>query len=134
MKTNKAIRELKRKAHQNLLFSSWKRHWKDIVAVTWCDAGQQNRADKSATMGFISALAPTEILDGEDVSIAVINWKSSKCPRQCLGSNGSEVQAVTAGEDETFRLRAQWAEMHGIVLDRNNIYMTWSATTPWASL
>ena len=122
MKTNKVIRELKREAHQSLLFPSWKRHWKDIVAVTWCDAGQQNRADKSSTMGFVSALAPKEILNGEETSIAVINWKSSKCPRQCLGSNGSEVQAVTAGEDETFRLRAQWAEMHGVVLDRTNIY------------
>ena len=39
-----------------------------------------------------------------------------------MGSNGSEVQAVTAGEDETFRLRAQWADMHGVVLDRTNIY------------
>ena len=127
MKTNTVIRELKREAHQNLLFPSWKRHWKDIVAVTWCDAKQQNRADKSSTMGYISALAPKEILDGQDVSIAVINWKSSKCPRQCLGSNGSEVQAVTAGEDETFRLRAQWAEMHGIALDRSNMYDMWQS-------
>ena len=122
LKTNKIIRELKREAHQGLTFPCWKRHWRDLVAVTWCDAGQQNRADKSSTMGFLTALAPKEILDGEEVSIAILNWKSSKCPRQCLGSNGSEVQAVTAGEDETFRIRAQWAEIHGVQLDRNNLY------------
>ena len=36
-----------------------------------------------------------------------------KAPRESLGSNGSEVQAITVGEDVVFLLRAFWYEMHG---------------------
>lgn len=122
VKCNKLIREIRREAHQSLLFPSWRRHWKDLMIVTWCDAGQQNRPDRSSTLGYISGLAPKEILEGQDVPVAIINWKSSKTPRQCLGSNGAEVQAVTEGEDQTFKLRAMWSEMHGVILDRSSLY------------
>eukprot|EP00435_Cladocopium_sp_Y103_P023442 s1426_g5.t1 len=121
-KTNKLIREIKRESHQCLLFPCWNVSWKDMVIVTWCDAGQQNRPDKSSTLGYISGIAPKSILEGEEVAVAIINWKSSKTPRQCLGSNGAESQAITEGEDHTFKLRAMWSEMHGMEFTRPTLY------------
>ena len=46
-----------------------------------------------------------EALAGEEVQIAVVQWKSGRTPRQCLGSNGAEVQAITIGEDQNFQIR-----------------------------
>eukprot|EP00435_Cladocopium_sp_Y103_P016659 s60_g4.t1 len=122
LKANKLIREIKRESHQSLLFPCWKRRWKEICVLTWCDAGQQNRPDRSSTMGYVSGLAPQEILAGEEATVAIITWRSSKTPRQCLGSNGAEVQGVTEGEDATFKLRGMWMEINGVKIDRKKIY------------
>lgn len=122
MKVNKLIREIKRASHQSLPFPGWKRHWKEIAVLTWCDAGLQNHPDKSSTMGFISGLAPQETLQGQEALVAIITWRSSKTPRQCLGSNGAEVQGVTEGEDATFKFRAMWMEINGVAADRRTLY------------
>ena len=53
--------------------------------------------------------------------VAVIQWKSGKTPRQCLGSNGAEVQAVTIGEDQNFQIRGMLAEFNGADFNRENI-------------
>ena len=121
-KTNKLIREIRRESHQSLLFPHYGRSWQDFVFVTWCDAGQQNRPDRSSTLGVISGLAPKEFVSGEECSVAILNWKSGKTPRQCLGSNGAEVQAVTEGEDGNFKLRAMWCEIHGEILTKETLY------------
>ena len=42
-----------------------------------------------------------------------MTWRSTKAPRESLGSNGSEVQAITVGEDVVFLLRALWFDVHG---------------------
>ena len=54
--------------------------------------------------------------------MAVLSWKSAKTPRQVLGSNGAEIQGITEGEDNTFKIRAMWAELHGVVLERHSMY------------
>ena len=115
-KLNKLVREVKREARQGLLFPSWRRSWKELVIVSWADAGQQNWADHASTLCVITGLAPVEFLQGEECVVCVLNWKSSKAPRQCLRSNGTEVQAIT------FRIRAMWAEIHGIHLAKSNLY------------
>ena len=128
-KLNKLVREVRREARQGLLFPSWRRSWKEFVVVSWADAGQQDRADHASTLGVITGLAPIEFLQGEECVVCVLNWKSSKTPRQCLGSNGAEVQAITEGEDITFRIRAMWAEIHGIRLTKSNLYDSVRDTT-----
>ena len=65
--------------------------------------------------------APITFLDGEKHSVALLQWRSSKTPRQCLGSSGAEVQAITEGEDLCFRLRAWLAEVNGETLARQNM-------------
>ena len=117
-KVNKLIREIKRSSHQSLLFPFWNLHWRDLMIVTWCDAGQHNRPDKASTLGYLCGIAPKVLLSGEECKIAIVNWRSAKTPRQCLGSNGAEVQAITEGEDATFKLRALWVELHGEVLTK----------------
>ena len=82
-------------ADQFLVFHL-KRGWQDFVAVTWADAAQNNGCNKGSTCGSITALAPKEILDGELVPMNLVTWRA---PSEVLGSNGSEVQAITIGED-----------------------------------
>ena len=122
LKANKLVREIKRTSEQCLIFPHWGSHWQDLSIITWSDAGQQNRPDKGSTLGVLSGLAPKGILHGEEHIVAVLSWKSAKTPRQVLGSNGAEIQGITEGEDNTFKIRAMWAELHGVVLERHSMY------------
>ena len=122
VKVNMLIREVKREASQSLLFPAWGVEWHKMAIVTWCDAGEKNRPDESSTLGHITGIAPAGFLQGEPHVVAILNWKSGKTPRQCLGSNGAEVQATTEGEDITFKVRAMWAELHGVQLRRATLY------------
>ena len=121
-RANKLAREIKRDSKQVLRFPSWHVPLNDLTCVTWADASNSNRPDKSSTMGMIAGIAPKSILSGEEVPVALVSWKSSKCPRQCLGSNGAEVQAITEAEDLTFKVRGLLVEIQGIVFDRKNLY------------
>ena len=119
---NKMAREMKRDSQQSICFPSWGIPWEDLAVVTWADASQKNRPDRSSTLGLFTGVGPKEILSGEEASIAIVNWRSAKTPRQCLGSNGAEVQAITEGEDVTFKVRAMLLEFHGIDFTRKTIY------------
>ena len=119
---NKMAREMKRDSQQSICFPSWGIPWEDLAVVTWADASQKNRPDRSSTLGLFTGVGPKEILFGEEASIAIVNWRSAKTPRQCLGSNGAEVQAITEGEDVTFKVRAMLLEFHGIDFTRKTIY------------
>ena len=118
-KANKLVREMRRRAAQGLLFPTY--DTKDFAVITWTDASQGNRPDRSSTVGIISALAPADVLLGEERQFSVLQWKSGKAPRQSLGSNGSEVQGLTLGEDMNFQLRALIAEMLGEVPERGHL-------------
>ena len=78
--------------------------------------------DGSSTIGILAGIAPAGILTGDEIQVALVHWRSSKTPRQCLGSNGAEVQAITEGEDLCFRVRALWAEIHGMIPNRYKLY------------
>ena len=121
-KANKLVREVRRDAAQALRFPFWNTPWQELSVVTWADASQHNRPDKSSTLGLVTAVAPKQILEGEECELAVVSWRSAKTPRQCLGSNGAEVQAITEGEDVTFRVRALLAEFYGTVFTRGDLY------------
>ena len=120
IKANKLVREV-RGTPQSLMFPQWNVPWKELAVVVWADASNSNRPDRSSTMGIVAGCAPLSFLDGEKHAVALLQWRSSKTPRQCLGSNGAEVQAITEGEDLCFRLRALLAEVNGETLTRRNI-------------
>ena len=130
-KANKLVREVKR-VRQSLLFPSWGKPWQELAVVVWADASNSNRPDKSSTMGIVAGVAPATILNGEEEAVALLSWKSSKTPRQCLGSNGAEVQAITEGEDACFRLRALLAEMNGEKVTRKGLYSMVASKTQGA--
>ena len=131
-KVNKLVREVKRTSRQRLSFHPWRVPLQDLVIVVWADASNHNRPDRSSTMGLIAGMAPRSILSGSEEAISILQWKSSKTPRQCLGSNGAEVQAITIGEDLVFHLRALLAEFRGIALHRYSLHKTIRDTTEGA--
>ena len=51
-----------------------------------------------------------------------MQWKSGKTPRQCLGSNGAEVQAITMGEDQNYQIRLLLAEFAGEKIQRDKLH------------
>ena len=120
VKTNKLVREMKHEASQVLIFHPWQVPWQQVAVVAWADASQKNRPD--STMGIITGLAPVGILSGEEHGVSIVHWRSSKTPRQVLGSNGAEVQAVTEAEDGVFHIRALWCELHAKTFGRHDLY------------
>ena len=123
-RANNLVREVKRDAKQCLQFPAWNLQLQDLAVITWCDASQHNRPDKSSTLGLLTAIGPKTMLEGEEEEIAIVTWRSSKTPRQCLGSNGAETQAITEGEDANFRVRAMLAEMFGHTFnDKAGLYV-----------
>eukprot|EP00438_Fugacium_kawagutii_P004153 Skav203992 [mRNA] locus=scaffold3297:153239:156406:+ [translate_table: standard] len=133
LKTNKLIREVKRGSNQSLRFPSEGIPWQDLSVITWADASQHNRPDRSSTLGLVTGIAHRDIMAGEERSVAIVNWRSGRTPRQCLGSNGAEVQSITEGEDATFRIRALIAEIHGVVfLDKQDMYQKVATLTSGA--
>ena len=116
---NKVIRDIKNNAKQTLKFHNFHRKWQDLATVVWADASQGNRPDKSSTMGLLAGISPKEILQGEEMPVNLVHWKSTKTPRSSLGSNGSEVQAITFGEDWVFLVRLFWCEINGVKIQRH---------------
>ena len=113
VRINKLIREAKRTADQVLVFHPFEMDWRELAVVTWSDAAQNNRVNRGSTVGMLTCITPRSILDGERVPMNIVAWRSQKAPREVLGSNGSEVQAITMGEDMTYLVRSVWAEIHG---------------------
>ena len=87
----------------------------------WAHASQASRPNKSSTVAHFGGFGPAEILQKAEVSLTPVSWTSSKAPMECLGSNGSEVQAITIGEDVVLLLRAMWYEVHGGKVSRYDL-------------
>ena len=121
-KVNKLAREIRREAAQRLLFPSWNCEVDELAVVTYADASQHNRPDGSSTIGIITVAGPKAILEGQETQMAILQWKSGKTPRQCLGSNGAEVQSITIGEDMNFCIRMFLAEMTKADINRDNVH------------
>ena len=123
---NKLVREMRREAGQGLLFpSSWKfEDVRDLCVITWADASQRNRPGKSSAVGIITGITVKEALNGAECQLSVVQWKSGKTPRQCLGSNGAEVQSITIGEDQNYQIRATMAEFGGLKFCREKLHET----------
>ena len=120
-RVNRLVREMRREAGQGLLFPCWNKPIKELAVITYADASQHNRPDRSSTIGIITLLGPREVLQGEECQLAVLQWKSGKTPRQCLGSNGAEVQSITIGEDQNYQVRMLLAEIAGENITRSNL-------------
>eukprot|EP00439_Symbiodinium_sp_Y106_P048762 s3212_g6.t1 len=67
-------------------------------------------------------------------ALGTVSWKAdgAAAPRETLGSNGAEVQAVTVGEDSCFLLRAVWYELNGGTVSRESLEPSLQADTQGA--
>jgi hypothetical protein len=119
-KVNKLIRDMRRNAHQKLIFPQWPGvSVTDLSVITWADASNHNRSDKGSTIGVLTGLAPRAIMDGQETQVALIQWKSG---REVLGSNGAEDQSVTVAEDMNYQIRGLLYELLGNKLDRKELH------------
>ena len=119
-KVNKLIRDMRRNAHQKLIFPQWPGvSVTDLSVITWADASNHNRSDKGSTIGALTGLAPRAIMDGQETQVALIQWKSG---REVLGSNGAEDQSVTVAEGMNYQIRGLLYELLGNKLDRKELH------------
>ena len=47
------------------------------------------------------------------MTLIVIAWRTRKLQRKAVGSNDAEVQSILEAEDQNFRARLLWTELHG---------------------
>ena len=45
--------------------------------------------------------------------MALLAWRTWKLKRKAIGSNNAEVQSILEAEDQNFRVRLLWTELHG---------------------
>jgi hypothetical protein len=45
--------------------------------------------------------------------MCLLSWRSWKLKRKAIGSNDAEVQSIVEAEDQNFRVRLLWSELHG---------------------
>ena len=122
--TNRILKDMKRSATVGLEFPTFncnrteKITWRDIVMLHFGDAAQHNRVDGSSTGGYITGLAAPEIMNGQETSMSLIDWRSWRLERPTKGSNGCESQALYEAEDRGFKCRIIWKLMYDPFLFR----------------
>ena len=80
------------------------RCWNDIVFISMGDQSHLNR--------------PPEALAGKVTPMRLLSWRTWKLKRKAAGSNDAEVQSILEAEDQNFRVRMLWSELHGCGLLR----------------
>ena len=89
------------------------RHWSEVVFITMGDSAHANRPKGESTGGLITLMAGPECLTGEVCPMSLLSWRTWKLQRKAISSNDSEVQSILEGEDQNFRARMIWSELHG---------------------
>ncbi|CAE7822031.1 unnamed protein product, partial [Symbiodinium sp. CCMP2456] len=95
------------------------KHWSDIVFVSMGDQAHNNRPRGDSTGGMITLMAGPDALQGKMSYMTLIAWRTWKLQRKSISSNDAEVQSILEAEDQNFRVRLLWTEMHGAGM-RNN--------------
>ena len=95
-------------------------HWSDLVFVTMGDQAHNNRPKGDSTGGLISLVAGPTAVHGAVSPMMVIAWRSWKLKRKAIASNDAEIQAALEAEDQNYRIRLLWTEMHGASLQHGN--------------
>ena len=89
------------------------RHWSEVVFITMGDSAHANRPKGESTGGLITLIAGPECLTDEVCPMSLLSWRTWKLQRKAISSNDSEVQSILEGEDQNFRARMIWSELHG---------------------
>ena len=94
------------------------RKWTDVVFVSMGDQSHANRPQGDSTGGLLTLAAGPDVSTGKVVLMNLLAWRSWKLKRKAIGSNDAEVQSILEAEDQNFRVRMLWSELHGAGLDR----------------
>ena len=89
------------------------KHWTDMVIITMGDQAHSNRPRGDSTGGMVTLLAGPESVRGDVCDMNLVSWRTWKLKRKAIGSNDAEVQAMLESEDQNFRTRLLWSELHG---------------------
>ncbi|CAE7799282.1 GIP [Symbiodinium sp. CCMP2456] len=108
------ISEIRRESYKLEFFKlDGVKHWSDLVFISMGDQAHNNRGKGDSTGGLLTLVAGPESIDGQVCPMMLLAWRTWKLRRKALGSNDAEVQSVYEAEDQNFRVRLLWTEMHG---------------------
>ena len=77
------------------------------------DQTHANRPNGDSTGSIVSMVAGPESINGAVCPMMLIALPSWKLRRKAIASNDAEIRAVLEGEDQNFRIRLLWTEIHG---------------------
>eukprot|EP00439_Symbiodinium_sp_Y106_P012966 s3447_g1.t3 len=89
------------------------KHWTDLVFISMGDQAHNNRPRGDSTGGLLTLVAGPEAPRGQVCPMMLIGWRTWKLKRKAIGSNDAEVQSILEAEDQNFRVRLLWTELHG---------------------
>ena len=89
------------------------RHWTELTFISMGDQAHGNRSKGDSTGGLLTLVAGPEAAQGKVCPMCLVSWRTWKLQRKALGSNDAEVQSIYEAEDQNFRVRLLWTEMHG---------------------
>ena len=89
------------------------KHWTDMVFVSMGDQAHGNRPKGESTGGLVTLVAGPSCINGAISPMVLLSWRSWKLKRKAIGSNDAEIQSVLEAEDNNFRMRLLWSELHG---------------------
>ena len=88
-------------------------HWTDVVFISMGDQAHANRPKGDSTGGLLTLASGPEAITGKVTPMVLLSWRSWKLKRKAIGSNDAEVQSILEAEDQNFRVRMLWSELHG---------------------
>ena len=94
------------------------RQWNDVVFVSMGDQAHSNRPQGDSTGGMLTLACGPDVASGKVVPMTLLSWRTWKLKRKAIGSNDAEVQSIVEAEDQNFRVRMLWAEIHGAGVSR----------------
>ena len=87
--------------------------WTDVVFISMGDQAHSNRPQGDSTGGLVTLAAGPSCLAGNVSPMCLLSWRTWKLRRKAIGSNDAEVQSILEAEDQNFRVRLLWSELHG---------------------
>lgn len=87
--------------------------WTDVIFISMGDQAHSNRPRGDSTGGMLTMAAGPEAMSGKVTPMILLSWRTWKLKRKAVGSNDAEVQSILEAEDQNFRVRMLWSELHG---------------------
>ena len=94
------------------------KHWTDVVFISMGDQAHNRRPKHGSTGGPVTLAAGPDCASGHVCTMSLLAWRTWKLKRKAISSNDADVQSILGAEDQNFRVRLLWSELHGAGLDK----------------